>query len=190
MNDEFADKEYRDAFVEANLRNGIAFQIRAIRKRQGLSQHDLGDRMGTPQNVVSRLEDPGYGKLTLQTLLAVAKALDVGLTVRFVSFSQLADSLADVSDDALAVPGFEEEAAERLVNQTPSLIDEFTAPSFYNPTTASDEFASLPVCQSNIIDAGSMFSRNQRAVGTSFTTGEKMSGALATFDQEGRARAV
>jgi len=36
-------------------------------------------------SVVSRFEDPSYGKLSLQTLLDLSEAFDVGLSVRFVS---------------------------------------------------------------------------------------------------------
>lgn len=192
MSDEFADKEYRDAFVEANLRNGIAFQIRAIRKRQGLSQRELGDKMGRPQNVISRIEDPSYGKLTLQTLLATAQALDVGLSVRFVAFSELANSVVDVSDDALAVPSFEEEALDQITRRRPSLIEEFSAPSLSNQIASSGGGRSsvAPINQSNIIDANPMILRRQREGGALIGSGEAISGALATFNQEHRVRAV
>jgi transcriptional regulator with XRE-family HTH domain len=84
MNDEFENKEYRDAFVEENVRNGIAFQIRALRKRQQLSQGELGGRAGMAQNAISRLENPEYGKFTINTLFALASAFDVALSVKFV----------------------------------------------------------------------------------------------------------
>jgi transcriptional regulator with XRE-family HTH domain len=112
MIDEFDSKEYRDAFVEENIRSGIAFQIRALRKRHQLSQGELGARAGMAQNVISRLEDPEYGKFTINTLLALAAAFDVALSVRFVSFSYLLSSLENLSPEALAVPGFTEEANE------------------------------------------------------------------------------
>jgi len=138
MNDEFKDREYRDYFVEDNIRNGIAFQIRAIRKRQGLSQQELAVKMDKAQNVISRLEDPDYGKLTLKTLLSLAKAFDVGLLVKFVSFSELMDSIRDVSEKALAVPSFDEEVAQKFFDR-PSLIEEFSASKFANSRGQSAE---------------------------------------------------
>lgn len=109
MNEEFDEKKYRESFVEENISTGIAFQIRALRKKEKWSQEDLGEKAGKAQNVISRLENPDYGKFTLNTLLALAAAFDVGLMVRFVSFSGLRASLRDVSEPALAVPNFNEE---------------------------------------------------------------------------------
>lgn len=109
MKDDLLDKDYRQAFVEENVKTGIAFQTRALRLKKDWSQKELGDRAGKPQNVISRLENPDYGNFTLRTLLDLAAAFDVALLVRFVSFGQLFDMLKDVSNKALAVPSFEKE---------------------------------------------------------------------------------
>src|SRR6266511_3959504 len=80
-------KEYRDAYVLEHIKNGVAFQIRTLREDRDWTQGDLGDAMGKPRNVISRIEDPNYGKTTLTTLREVAAAFDVGLLVKFVPFS-------------------------------------------------------------------------------------------------------
>lgn len=108
-NEDFDEKEYREAFVAENISTGIAFQIRALRKKEDWSQGDLGLKAGKPQNVISRLENPDYGKFTLNTLLALAAAFDVALMVRFVPFSTLRFSLNNVSESALAVASYGEE---------------------------------------------------------------------------------
>ncbi len=124
MFDELSNKKFRDAFLEANIKTGIAFQVRALREHHGWSQAELGRRAGKPQNVISRLEDPDYGKFTIRTLLDLASAFDVALLVKFVSYSYLASSLEDVSPTGLAVPSFEEEmkAFEADVNRTGEAI--------------------------------------------------------------------
>lgn len=109
MFDQLRDPDYRHAFVEENEKTGIAFQIRALREKNGWTQAELGQRAGKPQNVVSRLEDPDYGKVTLTTMFDLARAFDVALLVKFVSFSRLVAELKDVSPRALAVPSFTEE---------------------------------------------------------------------------------
>lgn len=100
-------KKYRDAYVAENVRMGIAYQIRAMREqRNSMSQKALGDLLGKPQSVVSRLEDPGYGKLTLQTLLEVAAAFDVALLVQFVTHGDFLQRMSDVSPLALQTASF------------------------------------------------------------------------------------
>lgn len=103
-------------FVESHLTKGIAYQIRATREQQRLTERELAKRVGTSQQAISRLENPDYGKLTLRTLKQVASALDVGLIVRFVPFSEMVDWITatprvneGLSAHSLAVPSFEEE---------------------------------------------------------------------------------
>lgn len=131
MNSDFNDKTYRDAFVEANIRNGIAFQIRALRAHRDWSQADLGARSGKAQNVISRLEDPNYGKFTIQSLVSLASAFDVALSIRFVSYSDLIGQLKHVTDADLAVPSFDEERQAIRKQPTDSLA-ELSKPSVSN----------------------------------------------------------
>ena len=83
------DKEYRDYFVEEHIRTGVPFQIRALREKAGWKQKELGNRANMKQERISVLEDPDYSKFTISTLLKLASAFDVGLTVRFVPFSKV-----------------------------------------------------------------------------------------------------
>lgn len=103
------DKEYRDAYVAEHVRNGVPFQIRTMRDRKGWTQARLGQEAGKPQNVISRLEDPNYGKVTIQTLLQIASAFDTALMVKFVPFSRLLKEYENVSPDALAVSSIQDE---------------------------------------------------------------------------------
>ena len=86
-----ADKEYRDAFVAEHITQGVAFQIRATRKGQGLSQAALGRLCDASQPLISDWENPDNEGFTLKTLERLASALDVALIVRFAPFSELVD---------------------------------------------------------------------------------------------------
>ena len=89
--DSLSDKLYREIFVEEHIK-GLAFQMKTIRTSKGLSQGELGRRIGIKQEAISRLEShKNNGNYLLSTLMKVAKALDVGLTIRFVPFSELID---------------------------------------------------------------------------------------------------
>ena len=84
-------KQKRSQFVDSHLAKGIAYQIRATRDRLDWSQERLAKETGMPQNAISRLESPEYGKPTLTTLKRIAAAFDVALVVRFVPFTELID---------------------------------------------------------------------------------------------------
>lgn len=103
------DKEYRDAFVSALITNSIPFQIKALREQKTWSQKELGDLANMAQESISRLEDPNYGKLNLNTLKRLAAAFDVGLMVRFVPFSDLVEWDINLSNESLKVASFTEE---------------------------------------------------------------------------------
>jgi transcriptional regulator with XRE-family HTH domain len=109
-------KGARTQFVESHLNKGLAYQIRAIRDRLHWSQEKLANEVGMPQNAISRLESPDYGKPTLTTLKRLAAAFDVGLVVRFVPFSELVDWVSGtpridvgLSGTSLAAAPFDEE---------------------------------------------------------------------------------
>ena len=110
-----SDPEYRRQFVEEEINVGIAFQIRSLRNRQTLNQSELAELLGDKrkQPLISQWEDPNYGKYTLGTLKDLARVLDVGLLVRFVSFGKLVDWTVNLTPDDIAPPNFSEEEFER-----------------------------------------------------------------------------
>jgi transcriptional regulator with XRE-family HTH domain len=111
------NKKYRDAYVSEHVRRWIAHQIRALREDpdRKWTQKELSDRMGKPQSGVSRLEDPNYGKMTVQTLLEVAAAFDVALVIKFVSFPKFASEIDDLTRAAMQVNSFDEKQSHLLV---------------------------------------------------------------------------
>jgi transcriptional regulator with XRE-family HTH domain len=111
------NKAYRDAYVVEHVRNGLAFQLRGMRDDLGWSQAKMGQEVGKPQNVISRLEDPNYGRPNLQTLLEIASGLGVGLLVRFVPFSRLVREFEDVSPAELAAASISDEAEARALQE-------------------------------------------------------------------------
>ncbi len=107
------DPEFRKQLIDEHINVGIAFQIRSLRNRQDLKQTDLARKLNIKQPLVSAWENPNYGKYTLNTLKDLAKAFDVGLLVRFVPFSTLADWTVNVTSDRIAPPSFSEEEDDR-----------------------------------------------------------------------------
>src|SRR5215468_5880466 len=84
------NKAYRDSFVASRIAQTLAFQLRVLRQRGGLSQAELAKKLGTSQNAISRMENPKYGKSSISTLRKIALFFKVGLVVRFAPLSEIA----------------------------------------------------------------------------------------------------
>lgn len=101
----------RDAYVEAELVNGLAHQIRILREQRGWTQKDLAARLDTTQTTISRLEDPSYGRYTIRTLLRLGKAFDVAFFVRYLPFSKFMHQTWDTRPEKFEALSYEEEAS-------------------------------------------------------------------------------
>jgi transcriptional regulator with XRE-family HTH domain len=108
---ELKDPIYRRAFVEGHARDTIAFQLRMLRKAEGWEQGDVAERLGnrTLQPMISRYENPDYGRYSVRTLLALAEVFDVALVVRFEPFSELVEWDWASSATTLCPPRFEKD---------------------------------------------------------------------------------
>ena len=100
----------RDTYLAAQTRTKITAQIRTLRSQRGWSQGEFAKRLGKPQSNVSRLENRDYGSFTLATLLELAAAFDVGLSVEFVRYDDFLRRTNDLSPGALNVPDFSRDA--------------------------------------------------------------------------------
>jgi transcriptional regulator with XRE-family HTH domain len=102
---QWQDKEYRQAYMEAAIEQGVAWQIKINRKFRSMSQKQLAQEIGTQQSGISRLEDPEHGAHRLETLIDIAKAFDCALLVKFISYADLAKESEMLSEtDQYAAP--------------------------------------------------------------------------------------
>ncbi|MFA7292341.1 MAG: helix-turn-helix domain-containing protein [Rhodocyclaceae bacterium] len=102
---QWRDKEYREAYMEAAIDQGIAWQIKINRKFRHMSQSELANAIDTRQSAISRMEDPEYGAHSLDTLKQVAHAFDCALLVKFIPYSELARESENLSEtDQYAAP--------------------------------------------------------------------------------------
>jgi hypothetical protein len=109
-------KAYRHSYVASHTRQFLARQMREF--RGGQAQTEFGNKIGKQQTVVSRLEDPNYGKWTLQTLFDVARSLDVAVLVRFVDFPTFLRSTRDMSDTAAHPAPYDQAAVDEVARKT------------------------------------------------------------------------
>jgi transcriptional regulator with XRE-family HTH domain len=101
-----SEPSYRHAYMMEGVKTWIARQVRALREQRYWSQEDLGRKANKPQSAISRLEDPDYGKLTLQTLFDLAAAYDLPLLVQFVEWGDWLARMNDGSTAALEKESF------------------------------------------------------------------------------------
>lgn len=107
--DKLKDKEYRDAFVSEHIDTGVSFQIRALRKQRNWTQKQLEENSSLKQEQISLLEDPNNDSLTLKTLKRLASSFDIGLMVRFVPYSDLAEWELNLTSSSLDVVSFKDD---------------------------------------------------------------------------------
>jgi hypothetical protein len=97
-----------------------------MRKFRGdKSQSEFGDLIGKQQTVISRLEDAGYGKWTLQTLFDVAEKLDLAVIARFVDHSTFLRLTENMSDEASEPKPYNQGAMDKMLEPeiSPGLVD-------------------------------------------------------------------
>lgn len=106
------DREYREAYADAAVEQGVAWQVRTNREGRSLTQKELARLVGTKQSAISRTEDPEYGSYSIPMLQKIAHAFDCALIVKFAPYSVLARESASLSPHQLFVKSYVEEMAE------------------------------------------------------------------------------
>lgn len=87
-----ADSAQRRAgYEKAGRAIRLAYEIRALREKKGLSQRQLAERIGTTQSAIARLE-AGNISPSLPTLDRIAAALGAEVTVTFTDLEALTNT--------------------------------------------------------------------------------------------------
>lgn len=99
------NREYREAYMESAIEQGIAWQIQINRKFRNMTQENLAHTTGIKQSVISRLEDTEYEEHSIEILKKIANAFDCALSVKFISYGDLAYQSERLSEiDQYAAP--------------------------------------------------------------------------------------
>ena len=118
-------KPYRDAFIASHVSETVAAQIVLLRSARGWTQKQLAEKTSMKQSRISALEDPNYENYEVGTLKRIASAFDVGLTVRFVPFSDVVRWSATLGPHKLTIADFENDcirlgALNVIIQHSPS----------------------------------------------------------------------
>ena len=107
--------------------------------------------MGKAQNVVSRLEDPDYGKMSLATLLEVAAAFDLPLWIDMPNWEEWLRRIKEVPDSSFKRSSFDAKSliakAHRLAATSLYQIEESPfepiMPERFNNAPSASKLASI-----------------------------------------------
>ena len=134
-----------------------------MRVQRGWSQIDLANKLGIKtQSAVARMEDPSYGKLSINTLLKLSSVFDVALSIRFQSFGKFMTEREDLSSKALQAEGFEDDKlihslldansyTKAINTQIPTSVHNVIYPIF-NIGTGSSILSSFEAASSNTLN--------------------------------------
>lgn len=81
----------RRGYEKAGRAIRLAFEIRALREKKGISQRELAERVGTTQSAIARLE-AGNISPSLPTLDKIAAALGAEVSLSIIDLEELAGS--------------------------------------------------------------------------------------------------
>jgi hypothetical protein len=107
------NEKYRTSYLTTRLKTFLANQIRAL--RGNASQAEFGKHIGKPQSVVSRIEDPEYGNLSIQTLLEIAQKLKLALIIQFVDWPTFLRFTEETASKPLAPDAFDQAKIDALI---------------------------------------------------------------------------
>lgn len=103
-----SDSATRVSYTKASVGVNVASQIRALRRRRGMTQKALAEAAGMKQSRISAVETPGY-QISVETLVRLAAAFEVGLQVKFVPYSEMLHWENEYSPDSFDVVSISED---------------------------------------------------------------------------------
>ena len=83
ISEKMKEPEFRKAWNDLDAEFNILEMVIKAREEAGLTQEELARRIGTKQPALSRLERGGFQKAKIETLVKIANALNVKLTIQF-----------------------------------------------------------------------------------------------------------
>ena len=83
LKDQLRDPGFSAVFEEEKEKVDLAIKILNIRRKAGLSQKELAERIGTTQSVIARMENSAYSGYSVRMLRRIAAALGTRLYIDF-----------------------------------------------------------------------------------------------------------
>ena len=94
----------RHVFSSRFMHLRMISQIRALRKKNGLSLKKFAKIMKRSQDWAVKLEDPNESFPSIPTLLQIARVFDINFEMCFHSFSKLVENIFNPEPTMIVVP--------------------------------------------------------------------------------------
>lgn len=159
LREEFTDRDYRHAYADSLANTTIATQIRLL--RGSMTQAEFAKRVGMKQSRISAMEDENYSAWSTTTLKQIAERNDVVFLGRFVSFGELLQWSASMSEIGWRpVPFSQDPAFTQATRRTDNV--ESTEPAFAGGQTVAE---TLPVATVDVAARTSLGSQQAELFG-------------------------
>jgi transcriptional regulator with XRE-family HTH domain len=88
LNEKLKDKDFEKQYHRETAFDRLADEFLLLRKKRGITQKELAEKMGTTQAVVSRLENATI-KPSMETIIKVAEALGAVVDTRLIPLEEI-----------------------------------------------------------------------------------------------------
>jgi transcriptional regulator with XRE-family HTH domain len=95
--EKFIDKDFEKKYHRTAAFYRLADEFLLLRRKRGLTQKELAEKVGTTQAVISRLESASV-KPSLETIVKLAEALDAAVNVRLIPLEETRKNTANESE--------------------------------------------------------------------------------------------
>jgi len=145
LREEFEDKEARKQYAAELLNAQIALQIKTLRQQRKWSQTKLAKQAGKHQSQISEMESVDFSAWKVSTLLQLAEAFDLALSVKFESFGKFLDETSRLGRKDLERPSFAQDPAfheevAAAIERAPERIEDPECPYDPNDPKAVEAF--------------------------------------------------
>src|SRR5271157_4521223 len=88
LKEKLANKDFEKQYHRTATYFRLADELLLLRKKRGITQKELAEKIGTTQAVISRLENATV-KPSMETIIKVAEALGAAVDVRLILLEEI-----------------------------------------------------------------------------------------------------
>lgn len=111
LNEKFNTKDFEKQYHRAAAFDRLADELLLLRKKRGITQKELAEKVGTTQAVVSRLENATV-KPSMETIIKIAEALDAAVDVLLIPFE---DTKKETNETQQVVSQKQQDALQGII---------------------------------------------------------------------------